>query len=145
LSERPGIEITALLCDAAQEVGGKLYMLGAGWSRVIATGPLSMTLAIRLGIPWHAANQLIDFRIELKDSDRKPVVTDGQPAAKIEGRMEVGRPPGLRQGTVLDSSFVVPIQGLELQPGVYQWDLSFKDADQQESIRSLPFEVLPAK
>ncbi len=48
-----------LLCDAAQQVGGKLYILGAGWSQVRRTeGRLTdIALAIILTVPWDMANQ----------------------------------------------------------------------------------------
>jgi len=48
------------LADAAQEVRGKLYILGGGWS---VTGPdvPPMALAIKLDVPWSDANASHDF------------------------------------------------------------------------------------
>lgn len=143
--EAPSIEITALLCDSAAAVGGKLYILGAGWSRVITEGrPLTMALAIHLGVPWHDANHPLELRIDLVDADRKIVMgANNQPMVRVEGRMEVGRPPGLKPGTVLDSSFAVPIEGLTLAPGFYQWDVSITDSSSGQRVtKSLRFEVV---
>ena len=39
------MKITLLLCDHAQEVGGKLYVLGGGWSIYRGT-PVTMALAV---------------------------------------------------------------------------------------------------
>jgi hypothetical protein len=36
-----GPEVTMLLCDAAQAVDGKLYVLGGGWSQLAAAVALS--------------------------------------------------------------------------------------------------------
>src|SRR5690349_10370980 len=59
-----------LLCDFAQEVGGKLYIVGGGWSKVFDIGqPMNMALAIKLWVPWNAANQPTQLAIELRTED----------------------------------------------------------------------------
>ena len=102
-----------------------------------------MAVAVHLGVPWHTANHPIELRVELRDSDRRPIKDPSGQPIRLEARLEVGRPPGLRPGTVLDSSFVIPVQGLLLAPGVYQWDLSLKDSSSGSEItKVLSFEVL---
>lgn len=128
-----------LLCDAAQQIGGKLYILGGGWSRVVAQGPIFMALAIYLKVPWHAANRQIGLLIELRTEDGRPVPDAAGRPVRIEGAMEVGRPPGLRQGTALDSSLAITIPGILLLPGHYRWELQVGGV----LLKNVPFEVLP--
>jgi len=134
------IEADVLLCDAAQQIGGKLYILGGGWSRVIATGPLVMAIAVYLKVPWHAANRRIPLLIDLRTEDGRAVPDAAGRPVRIEGEFEVGRPPGLRQGTALDSSLAITIPGLPLLPGVYRWELHVGG----QLLKSVPFEVLAA-
>ena len=45
-------QVTMLLCDAAQQQGGKLYILGGGWTTInFQQVPFNMALAIKLAIP----------------------------------------------------------------------------------------------
>ncbi len=135
----PPIRATVLLCDAAQMVGGKLYILGGGWSRVLALGPLNMALAMHLKVPWHEANRAMFLRIDLETEDGQPVPAgEGQGGVRVEGQVEVGRPPGLRPGTALDSAFAIPINGIVLQPGVYRWNITIDG----QPVEALTFEVL---
>ena len=134
------IEADVLLCDAAQQVGGKLYILGAGWSRIVALGPLMMALAIYLKIPWHAANRRIPLLIDLRSEDGRDVPDAAGRPVRIEGEFEVGRPPGLRPGTALDSALAITIPGLPLLPGVYRWEVHVGG----QLLKSVSFEVLAA-
>ena len=135
-----GMSARMLLCDAAQVQGGKLYVLGGGWSRVLKLVPLQLTLAIQLVVPWHSANKPMVLVISLLDSDGNPVPTStGQPMQVI-GQMEVGRPPGLKPGTPLDQTLAIPIGPLDLPGGVYRWDLQLDG----ELLESVPFEVVTA-
>ncbi|NJC64575.1 hypothetical protein HC028_08660 [Planosporangium flavigriseum] len=64
---------------------------------------------------------------------------DGQAATiATEAQIEVGRPPGLAHGSMLDASFALNIPPLPLQPGRYEWRLSF--AEQEYTA---PFTVMP--
>lgn len=48
-----------LLCDAADSVNGKLYILGAGWSQLLFPDrPANMSLAIKIAVPWDQATIL---------------------------------------------------------------------------------------
>lgn len=72
MSSEPALRFkgTLLLCDFAQEVGGKLYILGGGFSKSISWGqPLNMTLAIKFVLPWHAANTQLKLSVSLVTAD----------------------------------------------------------------------------
>jgi hypothetical protein len=129
-----------MLCDFAQEVGGKLYVLGGGFSRCYSWGqPVNMCLAIKLELPWHSANTKIKFAVSLVTEDGKPVPNPmGVPIA-AEGQLEAGRPPGLAPGTALDAALAIPMFGLQLSHGGYRWELSVDD----ELIQWAPFQVVP--
>jgi len=84
-----------ILADAAQAIGGKLYMLGGGWDVLTISGgfPARYPFAIGLGltVPWNETNQRHNITVEITDDD-------GQQAATMTGQLEVGRPPGLPLG-----------------------------------------------
>jgi hypothetical protein len=115
-----------LLADSVQEAGGKLYVLGGGWSIRRGSGPFQMALAIKLEIPWTQANVAHAVLAELLNQDGAPAASSGNPV-RIEGRIEVGRPPGIPAGTALDAPMALNINGIELQPGGYRWQLSVDD------------------
>lgn len=121
------MKVTMLLADAAQSVGGKLYILGGGWS-VITPGAVQMAIAAKFEVPWDRANDPIALRVELLDEDGDPVLMpspSGEPQpVLIEGEVEAGRPPGLRSGTPLDVPMAINI-GVVLEPDRrYVWRLS---------------------
>ena len=118
------VNVTVLLCDAAQEANGKLYILGGGWS-VTGPGPFQSALAMKFEVPWDQANRPHELDIHLVDDDGAPVRTagpDGPQEVRIQGQFEVGRPPGLTPGVPLETPMVVTIPPLELVPGRrYTW------------------------
>jgi hypothetical protein len=117
------VEAVMLLCDAAQSVGGKLYILGAGWSEVqVPNVPVPMALAIRLTIPWDQANHRFRTRVSLMTQDGEAVDL-GEGPVMAEGEIEVGRPPGLERGTSLYAPMALPVGAVALTPGRYVWEL----------------------
>jgi hypothetical protein len=121
------MEATLLLCDAAEAINGKLYILGGGWS-ITGPMPVPFALALRIEVPWSEANRKIHAKVELVDADGRPVsVPDqfgNQQSVQIEFDFEVGRPPGLVRGTPLDATAALTIPPLPLSPGNrYAWRL----------------------
>ncbi|CAN5670966.1 hypothetical protein BH10ACT8_BH10ACT8_06900 [soil metagenome] len=121
------VEAQLILADAAQAVGGKVSMLGAGWS---VTGAPTAPQAVvgLLKVPWDRANEVLPLHLQLVDADGRPVTLlgpDGTPDQLIEfhATVEVGRPPGLTAGTPIDSSFTVNVQPMPLPQGRYTWRL----------------------
>jgi hypothetical protein len=113
-------KVMMLLADAAQAVGGKLNVLGGGWS-IIGPDPASFAIAVYLQTPWDQANTTHTFRLELLDSDGQQVLLPqpdgGEEPIVIEGQHEAGRPPGLKPGTPLDGAFAIQFAGVPLPPG----------------------------
>lgn len=139
-----------LLCDGAQAVGGKLYILGGGWSQVLVPNfPLNMALAVKLAIPWHEANDPHNVVARLVDGQTNEQVTlpnpEGEEGEDVPIRNEVtvetGRPPGLAPGTDLDAPLVFNFNGLALPTGSYVWEL---EVDGSVEARA-PFRVGPVQ
>jgi hypothetical protein len=116
-------QATVLLCDAAESVNGKLYILGAGWSQMLADSPTNMSLAVKLLIPWNRANETLTLRASLVDEDSEEPVDLGRGPLMAEGNLEIGRPAGLRRGAPLDASFVLNFPGVSLPQGGYVWKI----------------------
>ncbi len=89
-----------ILADAAQVVGGKLYLLGGGWDQIIVNKafPIDQRMALALGInvPWNETNQKHNLEIEIVSED--VATEETKSLMKMGGQFEIGRPAGIRQG-----------------------------------------------
>lgn len=127
-----------LLCDAADEAGGKLYVLGGGWSVIRQPNvPTPMALAIMMAVPWDQSNMRHRFEVRLVTEDGDDVDLGTGPM-RVEGQLEVGRPPGVKPGTPLDTPVVLKFGPLVLGEGGYVWVLEVDD----EPVARAPFRVL---
>lgn len=121
------MEATMLLCDYAEQVNGKLYIMGGGWSLAAAGRPISIALAIRLAIPWDRTNMPHEVRISLVTEDGQPFEdNEGNPLV-MDGKVEVGRPAGLVPGTPIDAPLAIRVPQIVLPPGGYRWELRISD------------------
>ncbi len=127
------MKVTLLLADAAQAVGGKLYIMGGGWS-VTGPGPVPSALAIKIEVPWTEANRTHNFTLELLDEDGQPVQPEGQDQpVRADGQFEVGRPPGLPEGTPIDVPLALNVPPVQLVPGGrYTWRLQIDGESQPD-------------
>jgi hypothetical protein len=135
-----------MLADAAQEVGGKLYILGGGWS-ITGPDPVPMAIALKLEVPWDRTNVKHSLLIELVDEDANPIMVPGpaedQVPLQVTGEFEAGRPPGVKPGTPIDSALAVNFGPLPLEPGRrYQWRLSIDGKSDEDW--TLSFSTRPA-
>ena len=138
------MKATVLLCDHAQEVAGKLYVLGGGWS-IFRGSPATMALAIKIDVPWDEANVSHEVVARLLTEDGgDPLLPipqgDGLAPQRIEfqGRFEAGRPPGLVPGSELDAPLAINIAGLPLAAGRYEWQVTIDG----ELANRVPFTVM---
>jgi hypothetical protein len=140
------IRATILLCDSAQAVDGKLYILGGGWN-TIGPDPAPTALAMYVEIPWDMTNVKHPWRIELLDADDQPVLVPtpaGEQPLVLEGELEVGRPPGVTPGVGLGVPLAINLGPIALAPGRrYVWRLSIH-GESSENWR-LPFSTRPAR
>lgn len=138
------MKVAMLLCDAAQEVGGKLYVLGGGWS-VKGPEPAPMAFALKIDVPWSEANRQHHFTLALESEDGHPVELpsgEGMAPVRVDGEFEVGRPPGLAPGADIDAALAVSLPPLPLAPGRYAWQLTIDGSAPDDWRRS--FTVRPA-
>jgi len=118
------MEATILLCDYAEAINGKLYVMGGGWTGC-PPGLRNMSVAIRALVPWLETNYKHRFNLMLQDENGN-TVTLGEPPNEVkgEGEFEVGRPPGTVEGSELPISVVLTFNGLPLEPEKgYRWQL----------------------
>jgi hypothetical protein len=128
-----------LLCDAAESVAGKLYILGGGWTLLHTTTPPAMALAIKLEVPWERAGEPLAIKAALLTASGAPWRVEGE-AVEAGGEVALGTPPGLDETRPLDVVFVMRIAGLVLDPGGYSWRLTVAD----EHVAEAAFRVLDA-
>lgn len=139
------MKVTMLLADSAQAVGGKLYILGGGWS---TTGPepAVMALAIKIEVPWDQANRRHAMTLSLQTADGQPVKVAtplGDQPVELKNEFEVGRPAGLKPGTPLDLPIAINLPPIPLSPdSVYVWRLTIDD--QTHDDWALSFTTRPA-
>ena len=122
-----------LLADAAQTVGGKLYLLGGGWS-IMGPGPTRMAVALRFEVPWDERGQERTWLLRLVDADGGAVLCAEHGTHPIEhrGRFVAQPRPGMVAGAPVD--FVVAVDGgtLTLAGGRYVWVLAVDDETQPD-------------
>ena len=135
------MKILLMLCDAAQAVDGKLYVLGGGWSITpTPTGPLA--LAVKAEVPWTHTDRAHDWTLELVDADGRAVVL-GEPV-RIDGTLEVGRPVGVPVGTPADAVMALSFGPLPLPAGRYEWRLTVAAPDPggETTMSSVAFQAV---
>jgi hypothetical protein len=139
------MKVTMMLCDSAQAVNGKLYILGGGWN-LTGPEPTPSALAFQIDVPWDEANRQHRLRLSLVTDDGQPVQIagpNGEQPVMIDAGFEVGRPVGHRAGTPLSVVMGINIGPLPLRPnGRYEWRC-FIDDETDDDWR-LGFSTRPA-
>ncbi|MBN1290181.1 MAG: hypothetical protein JXA49_11170 [Actinobacteria bacterium] len=118
------MKTTMMLCDFAEAIQGKLYIMGGGWT-ICPPGPRNMSIALRILVPWDGTNKKHHLKLMLQDVNGKTVEV-GDPPRDIaqQGDFEVGRPPNVPAGSEIDFSAVFNFLGLPLMPDLsYRWQL----------------------
>ncbi|MGA7870139.1 MAG: hypothetical protein WCA22_04495 [Candidatus Binatus sp.] len=79
----------ALLADAAQAVGGKVFVLGGGWNLFRAANypaPVQLAIAIGLGFTSNEVGVKYPLNVVIADEAGVPVVPE------MKGQVETGQP-----------------------------------------------------
>jgi hypothetical protein len=118
------MEVTLILCDAAQESGGKLHVLGGGWTHAATPRgtPFNLALGLVIQVPWDRTNEKHTIRALLLTDDGERV-SIGETPVENGGEFELGRPAGLKVGTTLNAVMAMQFNGLVLGPGGYVWEV----------------------
>jgi hypothetical protein len=118
------MEAYLLLCDAAEVVGDRTFILGGGWVSRSPRMP-SMAVVVLLDVPWDQANRRHELEIDLLDEDGNMVATGDPPReVRMKGNFEVGRPAGHPAGMPLRFMQAINFHHLPLKPSKrYSWEL----------------------
>jgi hypothetical protein len=127
--------VTMLLADSAQAVGGKLYILGAGWSMRSPT-PTPCAIALHIRITPDLAGTKHRVLIELLDAAGNPVVIDtdeGRQAICASGTILMERPEDVSADAPIDANLALNFMPIPLSPGAsYVWRLSINGETHDE-------------
>jgi len=133
--ETSGFHVTMMLADSAQAIENKLYILGGGWS-ITGPEPSPSAIALQIKVPWTETNKRHEMRLELLDPDGQPVALDspvGRQPLVLQTDFEVGRPPGIKQGSPIDLALAINIGPLPLEPDSrYEWRLHLDDETRED-------------
>lgn len=139
-----------MLADSAQAVGGKLYILGGGWS-IAGPQPFPSAVAALIQVPWTETNRKHKFSLRVVDGDGKPLMVPtpfGEQGFEMSGEFEVGRPAGIKPGTPIDVPLAVNLGPLPFRPDTqYRWRLAIDrdDADKTSGASAdCAFYIRPA-
>ena len=124
-----------ILADAAEVVGGKLYLLGGGWDRLtVHSQPArkSLAVALALRVPQRETNRQHAFQIDMIDEDGSQIVS-------VNGVSEVGRPDGLPPGQSQLVQLVVNFNVTFERLGTYIITARVNDSEE----RSVRFNIVP--
>ncbi len=120
------MNVTMLLCDAAQVADGKLYILGGGWS-MTGPDPVPSAVALKIDVDWHEAELAHHWELFLEDADGQPVLVDtpdGAQPVEVRGEFTVTHPPGVPEGSPNDVALAINLGPIPLNPASrYAWRL----------------------
>ena len=92
----PSVDV-ALLADAVQASGGKLFVLGGGWDvltvRSLPARHPSMAIGLRVRVPWGWPEKTVRLEVELQDQDGKSLLP-----GSLTAPVPVRRPDHLPEG-----------------------------------------------
>jgi len=127
---------TAMLADAAQVAGGKLYVLGGQWDRLMVAGfPAahpSMAVVLVIRVEYSEAPQTFQLHAEL--------TLDGQPQdVQAAGQLATGHSPGQAAGAPVFVPLVIAFSNVVFrEPGRYEWVITADDTE----LGRVPIEVV---
>ena len=119
--------------------GSKLYLMGGGWDTMnVPDAPANVRITAVAGIrvEWDETNVSLPVVVRVDDDDAQEVF-------RLDGQMNVGRPPQLLAGTsqLSQMTFVLQLQLKAL--GGYRVSLAVGPEDRQVR-RSVPFRLVKA-
>jgi hypothetical protein len=126
----PSATATLLLADSAQVADGKLYLLGAGWDRVVASPMTSPSaVAVIVEVPSDRSEAHLGWALQLVDEDGHPVQAPGTdaPLADIRGGLTIMPEADGVPGMSWPAPLAVNMPPLPLTPGRYAWRFDIND------------------
>jgi hypothetical protein len=152
------MDAKVLLCDFAEVSGGKLFITGAGISRMASGSPqppyqLNFSLAILVSIPWTETDDQHLLSIELISeagggqqrvllSDQLPEGVDPSNRGMVLVGFTAARNPAMIDGEELTMPLAVPLIGLGLpEHGPYFFSVRIDEREMDRaSFRLVPLQ-----
>jgi hypothetical protein len=132
-----------LLADYAQESGGKLNVIGGGWTKLLQPNtPVPMGIAVKIRGP-RSSDKPINFVLQLVDRTGQPVSMTPAEGKSEPVRLEGSLSPRSSTGDSTDehdAALAINVV-MALAPGRFSWELLLD----RELAAEWPFTVLPAK
>jgi hypothetical protein len=143
-----------LLCDHAEVVNGKLYMMGGAWNRIARLVPLipgtsagqleplpsapgRFAIATSVLVDWNEANDSLPIELSIEDPDGRTRLWEAQ------GSLTAGRPAGAMKGVPVRTVFAQPLLIGFPRAGEYSVRVRLTDrASDHLSDRTERFEVV---
>lgn len=123
-----------LLCDYAEVLNAKLYVMGAGFDQLTADIPAAMALAVLWNVPWSMTGRSHAIDISLMTQDGTAFLdSEGRPI-QVAGTLEVRRSAQLRPGEVTPTPLAVRLPPIALAEGGYRWQLAINDGEVRASV-----------
>jgi hypothetical protein len=145
------MEVEAFLADSVDNVGGKLYVLGAGWNQINTQALPFRQARIGVGIifrvPYTATNQVHNFQIYLRDADGQEMPLGDAPPGmetsdgkirRLGGQFNIGRPPTVKPGDEQLVAVAINLDQLEFSRAE---SYSFVIELDGTEVKQLPFRV----
>lgn len=126
-----------LLAEHAEVIGNKLYLMGGGWDTMsVAEAPANvrLTLAAGVRVEWDETNAPVPLLVRVDDDDAQEVF-------RVEGQMNVGRPPNLAPGTSQLSQMTFAVALSLPRFGGYRISLTAGPAE-RTLRRAIPFRLI---
>jgi hypothetical protein len=122
-----------ILADAAEVVGGKLYLLGGAWNQYRCSAfpsPATMAFVTSILVDWGEAGKRYPLSMTLADDVGVPVIPP------INGEVDIGRPP---EGSEVPPRTVVALNvHVSLpRPGRYTLEVTAGTAKSATSFEAL--------
>lgn len=125
-----------VLAEHAEVTGNKLYLMGGGWDTMtVAEAPANvrLTLAAGVRVEWDETNAPVPLLVRVDDEDAQEIF-------RLEGQMNVGRPPHLPPGTSQLSQMTFVLSLKLPRYGGYRASLT-AGTGERSVRRSIPFRL----
>ena len=126
-----------LVAEHAEVNGAKLYLMGGGWDTMnVPDIPANIRIMVAAGVrvEWDETNVPVPLTLRIDDDDAQEVF-------RLNGQMNVGRPPQLLSGTSQLSQMTFAVQTQLKRAGGYRITLA-AGAEEHGVRRSIPFRLV---
>lgn len=125
-----------LLAEHAEVTASKLYLMGGGWDTMsVPEAPANVRLMLAAGVrvEWDETNAPVPLLVRVDDEDAQEIF-------RLEGQMNVGRPPNLLPGASQLSQMTFALALKLPRFGGYRVSLT-AGAEAAAIRRSIPFRL----